>query len=183
MPHPDNDLVCRYLYEMPYGQQALFFSEELYTKVGGINRKLKFSMDYELYVRMHLYGANVIRMDEHIGSIRNHRTTKTSTLQHQMYFENAQTLTTVFDSAGCKRESDFMKKLNFEPLGKFIINHPGVADMSKTLLSKFLKKNIWYYYNNHERKTAAEMAIQIIKTNPWEIFNLNYLKIIKDGKF
>ena len=51
--HPKDNLEIQYFYGMPYGQQACFFTKRIYDKVGGLNEKISFSMDFDLYTKIH----------------------------------------------------------------------------------------------------------------------------------
>jgi glycosyltransferase involved in cell wall biosynthesis len=162
MPHPEDNLEQRYISEMPYGQQACFFSRQLYINCGGINRELRFSMDYELYLRIH-------------------DNTKTAQLENIMRLENGNAFMTFLESAGDLRKAGFLKSTGHLPYGTYKINIPlGKKFIRQTFLA-YLKKNIWYYYNVKQIKVAARMALQIMKLEPSSLTNKNYLKIIIDG--
>lgn len=77
---PSFDLgIAKYAY-MTIPQQSAFWREEVYRAVGGIDTTLKFSMDYDLFLKMaqvtkveHLPGA--------LGNFRFHQDSKTSRMQ------------------------------------------------------------------------------------------------------
>lgn len=181
MPHPDDMLDVRYICEMPYGQQACFFSRELYKECGGINRDLRFSMDYELYLRMHLLGRKVLRIDGHIGNIRIHDNTKTAQLETIMHLENGNAFMTFLENAGEKKKAQFLKSIGHTSYDNYKINIGTDSEFIRKAYLMYLKKNIWFYYNTYERKTAAGMAKEIIRHEFKNILNKDYLKIIKDG--
>lgn len=181
MPHPDDDLEIRYLYEMPYGQQACFFTHEMYMKAGGINPDMRFSMDYELYLRMHLQGLKAVRTDKMIGSYRTHENTKTSTLEEIMHAENGNAFMTFLLSLGDKQKASFLGRLGHRPYSLYKVQRMPEKKTIRKAFVRFLKKYIWYYYNSGKRKAAMNMALQIVFRQPLNIFNRNYIKIIKDG--
>jgi glycosyltransferase involved in cell wall biosynthesis len=180
MPHPEDQLPIRYLCEMPYGQQACFFKREIYELCGGINREIHFSMDYELYVRMHLLNINVMQINELIGNIRIHDDTKTAQLESVMHQENGNTFLTFLKSCGGKNQK-LMLDIGYKPYPVYEVRKKiSNRDISKCTMM-YLKKNIWYYYNIRHFRIALRMALGIIKMDITQLFNFNYLKIIKDG--
>lgn len=181
MPHPEDHLDQRYIYEMPYGQQACFFSRALYTNCGGINKDIRFSMDYELYLRMHLYGTKTARISELIGCIRIHENTKTAQLEHIMRMENGNAFMTFLESAGEMQKARFFKSIGHIPYENYTINIPVNKKFIRQTFVAYLKKNIWYYYNVNQKKIAAKMAMKIMKYDPASMTNKDYLKIIKDA--
>jgi glycosyltransferase involved in cell wall biosynthesis len=63
-----------------YHQPCTFFRLEIYQKVGGIDRSLKFLMDYDLYCRMlGVKGVLVAVVPEVISAFRLHQESKTET--------------------------------------------------------------------------------------------------------
>lgn len=181
MPHPEDNLEQRYISEMPYGQQACFFSRQLYINCGGINRELRFSMDYELYLRMHLFGTKTVQIPDLIGCIRIHDNTKTAQLENIMRLENGNAFMTFLESAGDLRKAGFLRSTGHLSYGTYKINIPLSKKFIRLTFLAYLKKNIWYYYNVKQIKVAARMAIQIMKLEPSSLINKNYLKIILDG--
>ena len=181
MPHPNDNLKIRYLCEMPYGQQACFFTKSIYEKSGGINQSINFSMDYEMYLRMHLLDINVMRIDELIGNIRIHDNTKTAQLEAIMYQENGNALLTFLNSVNQKRYSNWMKKIGFFPYKNYEVKLQITHLMVKKVMQRYFEKNVWYYYNNKQYKISNLMIFMLFTLSFKSIFNLNYLKIIKDG--
>ena len=181
MPFPKDNLKVRYLYEMPYGQQATFFKAEIYKRAGGINREINFSMDYELYLRMHLLGANTVQINHLIGSIRSHENTKTTKLEEVMHWENGNAFMTMLINAGEKKFASFLKKIGHKCYSPYEINIELNNNIIKSAFHNYLLKNIWFYYNNKIHKVSLRMALKLINLNKKYILNPNYLKIIKDG--
>lgn len=181
MPHPEDMLNKRYIAEMPYGQQACFFSRKLYFDCGGINRDIRFSMDYELYLRMHLFGTNVLQIGDLIGCIRIHNNTKTAQLDHIMHLENGNAFLSFLQSTGARKLAKFFHSIGHIDYGNYNINIDINKQFIKQVTLLYLKKNIWYYYNTNQTKIASKMAVIIILLEPRSILNKDYLKIIKDG--
>ncbi len=179
MPHPDDQLEARYLCEMPYGQQACFFRRQAYFESGGINRDIRFSMDFDLYVKMHALGIRSRQIHELIGSYREHQETKTSNLESVMRHENGNIFATLLFSVGDKRKAEFFTKMGFSPYSPYKVR-PGIPkSLVRQATLMFLKKNIWYYYEK-DLEVAHKMAWGIIKMDWKNIFNTHYLKIITD---
>ena len=182
MPHPKDLLSIRYLCEMPYGQQACFFTREVYFESGGINREVHFSMDYELYLRMHLLGIQVKQIDNLIGNIRIHDNTKTAQLESIMHQENGNAFMTFLNSCGKNRYANIFQKIGHTAYANYKIKIRPSNAAIKTAIILYLKKNVWYYYNEGKHKIAAMIAKKIIKLKPITVFDKNYLKIIFNGK-
>jgi glycosyltransferase involved in cell wall biosynthesis len=72
-----------FLYENPViPQQAAFWRRDAYVRIGGINRKLHFCMDYELWTRFMLAGVALVRVKDVLAAFRWHRDSKTLRLTH-----------------------------------------------------------------------------------------------------
>lgn len=72
--------VMRYAF-LTVPQMSAFWSRQLYDEVGGVDRSLRFCMDYDLFVRLSARSAPV-RIPQTIGNFRVHGASKTSTLEH-----------------------------------------------------------------------------------------------------
>jgi len=179
--HPKDILTQRYLCEMPYGQQACFFTREAYKAAGGVNRDIYFSMDYELYLRMHLLGIKVKQIDDLIGNIRIHDNTKTAQYEEIMHLENGNAFMTFLSSYGKHRYANFFKSIGHAMYPAYTIKLKLTNKEIKASLKHYLYKNVWYYYNSGKYSIAAMIAKQIIRIKPMDIFNKNLLKIIYDG--
>lgn len=183
MPNYKDNLNLRYIYEMPHGQQSAFFSAKIYRKVNGINPILKFSMDYELYVKMHLLCCKSMRFDFLAGCIRNHEMTKTNNLRNVMITENGNIFKTALEKLGYYNES---KSLNYLGNTSYNFNFNINLELSKSEIKKMIvlyyKKLIWNFYNAKNKKTRLIMS-RIFINQPLEIFNLTNIKILKDSLF
>lgn len=180
--HPKDNLKYRYIYEMPYGQQACFFSSDIYKKVGGINSILRFSMDYELYVKMHLFGARVLQIDNEIGAIRLHESTKTSNLEDVMRQENGNVFRTFLLSVGDIKNADFFGRLKYGFYNNYSVHIKLSNKDIRKIVALFINKILWYYYSTN-KKTASALAGKLLTLNFKNLFNKHILKIYKDGRF
>jgi glycosyltransferase involved in cell wall biosynthesis len=71
--------VMKYAY-LTVAQHSAFWSRELYIKSGGVDRKLQFCMDYDLFVRMAtIHRARHVNVT--IGNFRIHSESKTTNLE------------------------------------------------------------------------------------------------------
>ena len=179
--HPKDILTQRYLCEMPYGQQACFFTREAYMAAGGVNRDIYFSMDYELYLRMHLLGIKVKQIDDLIGNIRIHDSTKTAQYEEIMHLENGNAFMTFLSSYGKHRYANFFKSIGHAMYPAYTIKLKLTNKEIKASFKHYLYKNVWYYYNNKRRQISKKIILRIFFMDPKAIFKLNYLKIFKDG--
>jgi glycosyltransferase involved in cell wall biosynthesis len=59
-------------------QETCFWRRSLYEKVGGIDPKYKFALDFDLFVRFMRAGAKIVRVDRFLGAFRVHEVSKTS---------------------------------------------------------------------------------------------------------
>ena len=74
-------------------QQAMFWRKELYDRVGGINPKLRFAMDFELAVKFLLAGARVAKIPRVLANYRFHPDAKSSTIRNVMESEIEEIIT------------------------------------------------------------------------------------------
>jgi glycosyltransferase involved in cell wall biosynthesis len=71
--------VRRELFEKGYvAQPSVFFRKSAYERVGGIDRTLKFCMDYDLWVRLALAGCRFVSCPADLSGNRWYETTKTA---------------------------------------------------------------------------------------------------------
>ncbi|PDT64980.1 hypothetical protein CO683_35080 [Bradyrhizobium ottawaense] len=71
--------VARQMFEKGYlAQPSIFFRKSAYTKIGGINRALRFCMDYDLWTRFALAGCRFAACDVDISGNRWYATTKSA---------------------------------------------------------------------------------------------------------
>lgn len=169
-------------YTMPYGQQSCFFSRSLYNKTSGINTSLHFSMDFDLYVKMHLQ-SNPKQINNHIGSIRIHELTKTSNLQDLMYYENGCIITTLFHSLCNYKYSSFLVDCGFTVLEKYYVNEAiaeKLLSFHKKIFTNYLEKAFWHYYNTSSNTIAKKFLLKLISTGKVNLFRKQTFKLFKD---
>jgi glycosyltransferase involved in cell wall biosynthesis len=92
-PYPTIDIgpgidVGKEIFERGYmAQPSIFFRRDLYDRVGGLNRALKFCMDYDLWARFAVSGAKFAKIDADISGNRWYQTTKTTGQTLDLYAE------------------------------------------------------------------------------------------------
>lgn len=74
MPPHDDD-VLRFVDYVP--QETLFWRRRLWDKVGGIDPRFHFALDWDLLLRFRSAGARIARIDRFLGGFRLHRNQKT----------------------------------------------------------------------------------------------------------
>jgi glycosyltransferase involved in cell wall biosynthesis len=177
--HPKDELDLRYLFSMPYGQQACFFTRKVYDKVRGINSELKFSMDFDLYTKIHLV-AQAIQIDGHIGSIRLHEDTKTSNLQEVMHHENGRIMATMLHSVGCISEAHFMESLGFERYPDYVYKRQIPSEMLKEAFYKYLEKVFWYYHVLEDSGIGLKILNKLVACKRRTLMSKETFKLYKD---
>jgi len=68
-------------------QPSVFFRRDLYERVGGLNRSLKFCMDYDLWARFAVGGGKFVGIDADLSGNRWYATTKTAAHTLDLYAE------------------------------------------------------------------------------------------------
>jgi len=74
LPPHDSDIL-RYADYVP--QETLFWRRRLWDKVGGVDPRFQFALDWDLLLRFQAAGAKFARMDRFLGAFRIHRRQKT----------------------------------------------------------------------------------------------------------
>ena len=77
-------------------QQAMFWRRALYERIGGINPKLRFAMDFELAMKFLLSGARVLKIPRVMANYRFHPTAKSSTIRDVMESEIEEILSRIY---------------------------------------------------------------------------------------
>ena len=180
--HPKGELKLQYFYGMPYGQQACFFTKKIFDKVGGVNEKISFSMDFDLYTKIHLR-AKALQIEDHIGSIRIHPTTKTNNLQNEMYYDNGCIMATLFRSLRNENYYNQLARLGFKSYEKYDVEIELEKNTQTEIWLGYLHKSFWYYYENGEKKIAKHFLYSLIRYGRMKLFNKETLKLIKDLAF
>jgi glycosyltransferase involved in cell wall biosynthesis len=79
IPIGESGDVSRELFLKGYvAQPSVFFRREAYERVGGIDRRIVYAMDYDLWVRLAKSEARFTFLDEELSGNRWHASTKTS---------------------------------------------------------------------------------------------------------
>jgi glycosyltransferase involved in cell wall biosynthesis len=74
-------------YPQTIGQPSTFFTAKLFKKVGGINPKYNYAMDYDLFFRFALSNARFFFTDETLANFRVHSHSKTMALPYKFWKE------------------------------------------------------------------------------------------------
>jgi glycosyltransferase involved in cell wall biosynthesis len=80
-------------YHMPQvnGQPSTFFTKRVFDEVGGLDRTLDYSMDYDLFMRFATHGCNFCYIDDILSYFRVHdnsKTTQTISLPYKQWKED-----------------------------------------------------------------------------------------------
>lgn len=68
-------------------QETLFWRRRAYEKAGGLDGKFRFSMDWDLILRLQRTGANIVRLPWILGGFRVHAAQKSQTQLHTIAVE------------------------------------------------------------------------------------------------
>lgn len=74
-------------YPQVIGQPSTFFKASIFRKVGGINPKYHYAMDYDLFFRFVLANANLHYIDDVLAKFRVHGQSKTMSLPYKFWKE------------------------------------------------------------------------------------------------
>jgi glycosyltransferase involved in cell wall biosynthesis len=172
--HPIDDFPFRFYYDFPYAQPSCFYKRELLNSCGYLNEQLNFSMDYDLFIRLHCF-TKCISINEVISGFRIHDASKTSNMEATMIKENL----SVFKS--------FLNGLSFEKGLKTLIkcgaqemNLKGYetlpikfsTDELSKITSNFLKRYLFYFYDKGNYKFVYN-ALNFIKKESKDIYLQN----------
>ena len=72
---PHDDAVLKWADYVP--QETLFWRRRLWDKVGGIDDRFRFAMDWDLLLRFQDAGAKMVRLPRFLGAFRVHTSSKT----------------------------------------------------------------------------------------------------------
>jgi glycosyltransferase involved in cell wall biosynthesis len=122
-------------------QPSVYFRRDLYERVGGLDRKLRFCMDYELWARFSLAGARFGKIDGDISGNRWHDTSKTASQLIDLYAEVIATQRVLFG----KVSPYFVQALSDHLYGRF---HSKFFGDGAHLLHRWIYfKAIWVMFN------------------------------------
>lgn len=72
---PHDDAVLKWADYVP--QETLFWRRRIWDKVGGIDDRFRFAMDWDLLLRFQAAGAKMVRLPRFLGAFRVHTSSKT----------------------------------------------------------------------------------------------------------
>ena len=87
---PVRPAMCHRSGVIPIGQQSVFFTRDIYQRIGGIRRDLHLTMDRDLYHRMLIAGGKPVTTAGLVGAWRHHSGTKTARRTNQGSQESVQ---------------------------------------------------------------------------------------------
>jgi hypothetical protein len=98
-----------------------------------------------------------------------------------MHYENGNAFKTFLESVNENKKAHFFEKIGHVSYPLYQIKKRISYKHIKRSMILYLKKNVWYYYNNGHLSISLKITLQIIKMDFTQFLNLNYIKIIKDG--
>lgn len=170
MQHDVPDLPLMYYYYFPYGQQACFYRRGILEKVGYLNESLQFSMDYDLFVRLHLH-AKTVKTDFLVGGFRDHDQSKTNKLETVMVKENLGVFRCLLKALNFQEGVAAMDACGAPVLQLNGYVNPGVTFSSANLrhmTSRFLVRYIYFSDLNKNYKYLYHALSYIRKHDPAE---------------
>ena len=79
-----------HLYEgMSINNQSSFWRKDLFSRIGMLDTRLQFSMDYEFFLRAARKNAKFRLLRSYLGAFRTHPTSKSSTIAHVSQIDHA----------------------------------------------------------------------------------------------
>lgn len=170
------EMGAHYLATMPFPQPSSYFRKSLWDKIGPLNEKLHFGMDYEYLVRSVLSGASLLHLNEVLSGYRLHGKSKTQTqtpfaLEWSAVFskllrsvDDTSALIQYMDSAGIYEPGE----------DKFAsLNPPPLPLLSRALLFH-LETEAHYYYGAADLKKTNSILRTIRSIDP-EFYKRNGL--------
>lgn len=168
MQHPEDDLPLRYFYGFPYGQQGCFYKRELVENLGYLNSCLRFSMDYDLFVRLHMV-TDPIRIDALIGGFRDHVMSKTNNMESVMVGENMVIFKTLLETYGFDRGVKTLTNCGAGTLPLKGYPNQNIREFNESDLEyitmKFLSRYVFYFYDIRNYKYVCGALEFISKHN------------------
>ena len=113
-------------YPMKIGQPSTFFTHDIYKKVGGLNPKFNYCMDYDLFIRFAKSDAKFLYVSDVFSNFRMHNESKTMSVPWAFWKEEFD----IFRNNGGKLFSPFLYWKSREIISKSL----------KKLYEKFFKK-------------------------------------------
>lgn len=180
--HPTDDFPYRYVYDFPYAQPSCFYRRELLNNCGYLNEQLRFSMDYDLFIRLHCYTQSV-SLNEVISGFRLHDTSKTNTMEQVMISENLNIFSTYLKSQAYDKGVEVLEKCGAKDMGL-----EGYAHLPKQfsddelayITARFLQRYVFYFYDKGNY-TYVYHALHFMKSQASKVFiqNPHYPAMLK----
>lgn len=165
--NPDDKLPARYFYEFPYAQMSCFFHRDLLNRVGYLDEKLNFTMDYDLFVRFACH-VDFFQIDPLISYFRWHSQSKTSTLKNLAETEKRMVFSRLLYSLNYLEGIKIMKELSlwitpdrtYTILNNYLLN----SDNFPGLIYGFLKPYLidWHIKGSF---TKVRRILNFLKEN------------------
>lgn len=174
MQHDETDLPLKYYYYFPYGQQACFYKRSILEKVDYMNEVLHFSMDYDLFVRLHLH-AKTIKTDVVIGGFRDHEASKSNNLVPLMVWENLGIFRSFLQAFNYTEGLKVLDAAGAPKLNLKGYKHPEVTftqDELSYMTAKFLGRYV-YYYNSDKKYKYIYHALKFLRAHDPEKYRSN----------
>jgi glycosyltransferase involved in cell wall biosynthesis len=167
-PYPTIDVgpgvdVAKQIFEKGWmAQPSIYFRRDLYDRVGGLDRKLQFCMDYDLWARFALAGARFGRLNGDLSGNRWHETAKTASQLIDLYAEVLATQRRLFGRVS----PYFVQALSDHMYGRF---HAKFFGDRTHLANRWLYfKAMWVIFNARSPLYCLKglLCYSIIKSGP-----------------
>jgi len=161
------DLAVQYLAALPFAQPSAFFRGEMLQKVGFLDEKLHFGMDYDLFLRMYLQ-ADFLQVEDTFSKYLIHQHSKTSTAHLQF----AKDYTTIFSKLLRSFEADSlileMKQLEFyqEGTDRYLFDKKIKPEDLEKAFVYHLFYILKFYYEALDTKNAQKICVYLLKNYP-----------------
>lgn len=169
--NPFDKLPARYFYEFPYAQMSCFFKRDLLNRVGYLDEKLNFTIDYDLFVRFACH-VDFFRIDPLISYFRWHSQSKTSTLKNLAETEKRMVFSKLLYSLNYQEGMQIMKKLSLwiNPDSTYTISNNYLlnSDNFPEILYGFLKPYLIDWHVNGSF-TKVRRILTFLKENRSQI--------------
>jgi glycosyltransferase involved in cell wall biosynthesis len=166
MQHDVPDLPLMYYYHFPYGQQGCFYKKSILERVGFLNETLHFSMDFDLFVRLHLH-AKTVKTDFLVGGFRDHEASKTNNLESTMIRENMGVFRKFLEAYQYEKGVELLSACGAPTLNLHGYEQPQVQFSEAQLIHmtcRFLVRYI-YFSDTHQHYRYLHHALKFIEAN------------------
>ncbi|MBI5020648.1 MAG: glycosyltransferase [Ignavibacteriales bacterium] len=166
------------LFEKGYlAQPSVFFRRDIYIECGGVNDKLQFVMDYELWARFAIAGYRFLKIPEDISGNRWHETAKTASQLLPLLSEVANVQTKEFG----KVSPYFVQAISDHLYGVFHSKHFG--DKHHIFYRTIYFKSVWLWMNIRKPSYCIKglLTENICKSGPVVGDKLTYSEILSFG--